>query len=81
MARPASNAERTCRLRQAFELAREMGCLPREAEVELRRREAMASDRAAMARLAAQQNRPLPRPRLAYGPEPEEPRRPHRSQD
>ncbi|MDE1917635.1 MAG: hypothetical protein KGJ57_18350 [Sphingomonadales bacterium] len=60
--------------RLAFELACELRCTPKEAEYELRRRAAMAADRAAMERLAARENRPLPRP--AYGPEREAPQQP-----
>lgn len=74
MARPASEAERTRMRRLAFQLACELGCLPKEAEDELRRREAMARDQAATARLAARVNRPLPRP--FYGPEQEAPQQP-----
>lgn len=49
-ARP-SLAEQYRRHRQAFLLAQELGCTPREAEVEMKRREARERARAAEARL------------------------------
>lgn len=51
-ARPSS-AEQTRQARLAFELALELGCTPREAAEELRRRAAMERHREAAARLAA----------------------------
>ncbi len=48
-----SLAERYRAHRAAFTLALELGCTPKEAELELRRREALARHREATARLAA----------------------------
>lgn len=48
-----SSAEQTRQARLAFELALELGCTPREAAEELRRRAAMERHREAAARLAA----------------------------
>lgn len=52
MTRAASLAERLRAHRAAFTLAQVLGCTPREAEAELRRREARLRDQAAAARLA-----------------------------
>ena len=51
MARHASQAEHYRAHREAFMLAMELGCTPREAEAELRRRRAAARDREATERL------------------------------
>jgi hypothetical protein len=59
MAPPKSLAEHYRAHRAAFELALELGCTPKEAADELRRREARARDREAMARLQAKMNAPL----------------------
>jgi len=61
MARSSSTAERLRRHRLAFGLALELGCTPREAEEEMRHREAMERHRKAKARLDARLAVPLQR--------------------
>lgn len=57
----ASEAEYYRAHREAFLLAQELGCTPKEAEDELRRRQAFARDREATRRLAAKRNAPCSR--------------------
>ncbi len=57
-----SLAERLRAHREAFELALELGCTPKEAEQEIARRKAAAQAREARARLLAKVNA-APRPR------------------
>lgn len=59
----SSSAEQTRQARLAFELALQLGCTPREAAEELRRRAAMERHREAADRLAAKMaERPLTAP-------------------
>lgn len=58
MARPASLAEHYRAHRAAFALALELGCTPKEAADELRRREARERDQTTTARLHAKMNAP-----------------------
>lgn len=53
MSRPASLAEHYRAHREAFLLALELGCTPREAEAELRKRRAAERDAECTRRLAA----------------------------
>lgn len=74
MARAASEADRIRKLRLAFELAQQMGCLPGEVAEKQRRRGATVAESPPCAS-------PAPRviesyPRLAFGPEPEAPLEP-----
>jgi hypothetical protein len=64
MAGPASTAEQTRRRREAFTLAMELGCTPREAEDEIRRRIASQKEADIMRRMEARQAAPLQRTRL-----------------
>lgn len=59
MTRYASEAERLRAHREAFQLALQLGCTPREAEERLRAEKAAAADREASGRLAAKLDRPL----------------------
>lgn len=70
MACGASRAEQLRAHREAFTLALELGCTPKEAADILRRRAAQASEAESRRRMAAKD---APSPRLA---EPEEPREP-----
>ncbi len=58
---PASLAERWRAHREAFELALQLGCTPKEAEAEIARRKAAQQAREARARLRARMNA-TPRP-------------------
>lgn len=53
MAPPVSSAEQIRRRREAFILALKLGCTPREAEDEIRKRIAREQEQAAMRRMAA----------------------------
>lgn len=75
MARFQSDAERYRAHRAAFSLALELGCTPREAADELRRRAAMAREAESKRRMAAKQSAP-PRGVAITLAEPEGPRRP-----
>lgn len=70
MARAVSIADECRRRREAFELAMELGCTPREAADELRRRAAREQEEASKERMAARETRRLtpsePRPQLWY---------------
>lgn len=55
MARHATEAERLRAHGAAFELALELGCTPKEAEIELRRRARLASIREKQRQIAAMQ--------------------------
>lgn len=57
-----SLAERLRAHREAFQLALQLGCTPKEAEQEIARRKTAARSREVRARLAAKMNAP-PRPR------------------
>ena len=70
MPRFASEADRLRAHREAFLLALELGCTPREAEAELRRRAARDRDAQASARLAAKMAAPLPALRRPPADEP-----------
>lgn len=59
MPRAASLAEHYRAHREAFALAMELGCTPKQAERELQRRRAAAEAREAQRRLAAKQHAPL----------------------
>lgn len=65
MARYTSEAERLRAHREAFTLALELGCTPREAEEHLRLERASAADVEASSRLAAKQAAPLSPPASA----------------
>lgn len=56
---PASMAERLRAHREAFELALQLGCTPKEAEAEIARRKAAEKARQARERLEAKMNAPL----------------------
>ena len=71
----ASPAERYRRHREAFTLALQLGCTPREAEAELKRRSTLARIARAKARLAAKLD-PARMPASICLAEPEGPRRP-----
>lgn len=60
MSRYASEAERLRAHREAFLLALELGCTPREAEERLQLERAATVDREASVRLAAKYGNPLP---------------------
>lgn len=70
---PRSIAEKYRAHREAFLLAQELGCTPREAEAEIERREARARWKDSAARLAAVRHRPPP---PISGADPEPPREP-----
>ncbi|MEQ1499174.1 MAG: hypothetical protein ABL914_10970 [Novosphingobium sp.] len=57
MARYATEADRLRAHNQAFKLAMELGCTPKDAEVELRRRAGLASIEEKRRRMAAMQAR------------------------
>ena len=57
----ASLAAQYRRHREAFCLALELGCTPREAEAELRRREAQARDQSAQQKLISKMRAPIAR--------------------
>ena len=59
MARPASLAEHYRAHREAFALALELGCTPKEAERELLRRRAREQAEESQRRLAAKRHAPL----------------------
>lgn len=61
MPQPTTIAEKMRAHREAFELALELGCTPREAEKELRRRRAWADHEDLQRRAAAKLARPAPR--------------------
>lgn len=75
MARFASEAERLRAHRQAFLLAQELGCTPRDAEKEIARIAARERHRARMDRLAAKMAAPVQTSPIHMA-EPEGPRRP-----
>lgn len=61
MPQPTTIAEKMRAHREAFELALELGCTPREAEKELRRRRAWADHEDLQRRAAAKLAAPAPR--------------------
>lgn len=75
MARHQTTAEQLRAHRAAFTLALELGCTPREAEQELRRRAAKAREEESKRRMAAKLAAPV-RCRAITLAEPEAPRRP-----
>ena len=68
MAHYASEAERLRAHREAFQLALQLGCTPREAAEQLRLEKAAQADREASSRLAAKSGNPLP-PAISRAPE------------
>lgn len=80
MAARQSDAERYRAHRAAFTLALELGCTPREAADELRRRAAMAREAESKRRMAAKLAAPTRGASITAAPialaEPEGPRRP-----
>ena len=75
MARFASEAERLRAHREAFLLAQELGCTPKEAEAEIARIAARERHRARMDRLAAKMAAPVAATPIHMA-EPEGPRSP-----
>ena len=74
MAAPASFAEQLRRRREAFTLALRLGCTPREAEDEIRKRRAQEGSAAIKARMAAKEQPQRPAVHAPIQPveEPEE---------
>ncbi len=73
--KPASLAERYRAHRAAFELARELGCTPKEAEAEIARRAAHREWLKGHHRLEALRNAPIRAP--IHGADPEPPPQPY----
>lgn len=75
MAGSTSLADRLRQHRLAFELALKLGCTPKEAEIEMRRRAAVERDQQASARLAAKLAKPMPiaTRNITHGDEPQQP--------
>ena len=74
MARPLTQAEIWRAHREAFTLALELGCTPKEATREIARIKAREAHRAASDRLAAKMAAPLqPQPNFEPDPTPAEP--------